>query len=158
MLCAWALVPGLASALPVVDPSGFARAVVDTTLHALGELFRPPPRSLQPRDPHQPSLEIGTPSVEDASYAPQVRRHLKRHLMVLLHCYELGLEHAPALTGTVVASFTVESSGRISAANATGPSEVSACMAGVIREIRLPPPARAPLRVSVEVTLVPALR
>lgn len=69
-----------------------------------------------------------------------IRAYVKRNVDRVTACYERALVAEPELTGEVVATFTVEPDGRVSASTATGVAAgLAACVAGAIAQIRFPP-------------------
>jgi Ca-activated chloride channel homolog len=89
-----------------------------------------------------------------------LRRYIRRRLDAIRYCYEKALVARPALHGTVTAHFTVNASGRVLGASATGlgDREVEACIVKVIESIEFPAvPDGAPTAVNYPFTLVPSV-
>jgi hypothetical protein len=88
-----------------------------------------------------PSVRIGQPqSVGDLDKAI-IRRYIKRNIQKITYCYEKQLLAKPGLEGTVSTQFFISPNGTVAQSNASGvDSEVSSCVAGVIRAIEFPKP------------------
>ena len=68
-----------------------------------------------------------------------IRRVVKREVTKIFACYELhGLPHAPR----IVVEFTIGTKGRVTfvVASGGGDKPVQACIAGVFKRMRFPPP------------------
>lgn len=70
-----------------------------------------------------------------------IRRYLRRNLQKMQYCYEKQLVTKPQLAGTVTASFTIKTDGRVAGMKATGiDADVSKCIGDVIAAIEFPKP------------------
>lgn len=85
-------------------------------------------------------VAAGQPSVNGALHEAIIRRYIKRNVRKLHDCYKQELLAKPALTGTVVATFTIASDGNVTSSTATGLEVVDACVAAVIGGIEFPKP------------------
>ena len=99
-------------------------------------------RMLLPRKPQGPSVRAGKSAVRGALDPNIIRRVIRRHLSRLRHCYEKSLISQPTLAGKVVVKFTIDPSGKVSSATATGfDPKVSSCLVRVMRSMVFPAPA-----------------
>jgi hypothetical protein len=70
-----------------------------------------------------------------------IRRYILRYRDQLSYCYEKQLLARPDLSGQVLTTFFIGTTGVVQSATATGMDpEVAGCIAGVIRTITFPPP------------------
>ena len=82
-----------------------------------------------------PSVALGQPTVGSLDTAV-IRRYIRRHLQKIRYCYEKELLARPQLHGVVTTRFSINSVGRVTAAEATGfDPAVATCVAGVIKDI-----------------------
>jgi hypothetical protein len=90
-----------------------------------------------------PTVSIGQPTIvpADSLDTAIVRRYVKRNIQKLQYCYEKELIAKPTLAGTVTTEFTILESGSVGTATASGvDTEVSNCVAGVLRGVAFPRP------------------
>jgi hypothetical protein len=68
-----------------------------------------------------------------------IRRYVKRKRARIRHCYERALLSSPNLEGVVDTKFVIATNGAVLSARASGlSSEVSSCVAGVLKSIQFP--------------------
>jgi Ca-activated chloride channel homolog len=86
-----------------------------------------------------PTVVIAQPMVMGSLDAAIIRRYIKRNTEKIRYCYEKQLLQKPALDGTVTVTFTIGTTGTVTASAATGlDPEVATCVAGVIKQIEFP--------------------
>jgi hypothetical protein len=103
--------------------------------------------------PGQPSMQrrrpirslpvrIGQPTGSGDLDKEIIRRHVRRQLPQLTHCYERQLVVDAGLRGTVIAEFQISPQGAVLSATASGMGNaaVEQCVAGVLRAIQFPRP------------------
>ncbi len=83
----------------------------------------------------------GQPSTPGALSKDVIRRVIRTKLPRFRYCYESQLMVSPNLSGTVIARFTIGTSGNVAQVTSTGmdPS-VSHCVTKTIRSLQFPPP------------------
>ncbi len=88
----------------------------------------------------EPSAD-GT-EIEGALLREVIARVVRRHLAQVQRCYEIELRADPALTARVVAHFTIDATGSVSAASADGSDDVAltTCIAAAVRTWTFPAP------------------
>lgn len=70
-----------------------------------------------------------------------IRREIKKRLADVNKCYEQAVASKPTLAGAIVAQFTIEPDGKVSAAKSSGlDDELGRCVARVIEQITFPRP------------------
>jgi len=82
-------------------------------------------------------VALGQPSVTGSLDIAIIRRYIKRNVKKIRDCYKKELAVKPALTGTVVATFTI-ADGMVTSSNATGVQVVDACVAAAIHGVEFP--------------------
>jgi hypothetical protein len=88
-----------------------------------------------------PAVRIGQPSGSGDLDKATIRRYIKRNLPKIKYCYEKELLASPGLSGTVDTQFLINPNGTVGQVNAKGVnSDVSSCVAGVIKAIEFPKP------------------
>jgi len=88
-----------------------------------------------------PALRIGAPQGSGDLDKATIRRYIKRSLPKIKYCYEKELLAAPGLSGTVDTQFLINANGTVGDVHAKGVnSDVSSCVAGVIKAIAFPKP------------------
>ena len=88
-----------------------------------------------------PTVAIGQPNVSGDLDRAIIRRYIKRNIQRIQYCYEKQLLATPGLAGTVSTRFTIQTSGLVQNATATGmDATVATCVAGVIQAIEFPHP------------------
>ena len=71
-----------------------------------------------------------------------VRRYFRHEASRIRRCYEQELKKMPGLQGTLTAKFKIQPDGAVAALSVSGMrnSELTGCVAGVIRSMRFPRP------------------
>ncbi|HMG24719.1 MAG TPA: AgmX/PglI C-terminal domain-containing protein, partial [Kofleriaceae bacterium] len=87
-----------------------------------------------------PSVVIAAPQVAGSLDPTIIRRHVRRQLEKITHCYERRRMARPTLAGTVTVRFLISGAGRVITATAVGigDPELETCIAGVIKAIEFP--------------------
>jgi hypothetical protein len=86
--------------------------------------------------------EIGKPVISNPTYDKSiVRRYIRRHLNEIGYCYEKQLLAHPNIGGEVKMTFFIAPNGAVQSSSGSGfDSEVTSCLAGVIKTIEFPAP------------------
>jgi hypothetical protein len=118
---------------PPKGPYGFA---------GIGNLPIREHRKLEPR--------VGPPTTSNPTYDRSiVRRYIRRHLNEISYCYEKQLLAHPDIGGDINATFLIGPNGTVQSSSGTGfDSEVTSCLAGVIKTIEFPPPGEGGVQVN----------
>jgi len=88
-----------------------------------------------------PTVSIGQPSSQGDLDKAIIRRYIKRNIQKIQYCYEKQLLAKPTLSGTVQTQFFITPNGTVASASGSGvDSEVSSCVADVIKSIEFPKP------------------
>ena len=88
-----------------------------------------------------PQVRIGGVTAAGKLDKNIIRRFIRRNLSRIRLCYERQLVKDPSLAGTVVAKFTIDSSGKVASSNASGlHPDVDRCVAGAIAAVVFPKP------------------
>ncbi len=97
-----------------------------------------------------PQVTIAQPVVLGSLDAAIIKRYVKRHLAKIRYCYEKALLAKPTLSGTINTQFSINASGIVVAATATGlDDEVAACVASTIKSIEFPRPVNGDTAIQV---------
>ncbi|MGE0396711.1 MAG: AgmX/PglI C-terminal domain-containing protein [Kofleriaceae bacterium] len=88
-----------------------------------------------------PSTDIGRPIIGGDLDRSIIRRYIRQNIDKISYCYEKQLLAKPGLDGTVSVQFLIAGNGSVQASSGSGlDSEVSGCVAGVIKNIKFPAP------------------
>lgn len=89
-----------------------------------------------------PTVKVG-PVDQDGGLTPAIiRRHVRRKLTRIRHCYEKELLVSSSLSGTVTTRFQISPNGTVQGVKASGlgNSKVESCVAAAIKSINFPKP------------------
>jgi len=103
------------------------------------------------------ATKFGEPAIKGELDGAIVRRYVRRNGQSITTCYEKGLDSKPGLAGTLIAAFTIDVDGKVSASTATGLKNpgVEACVADLIRATAFPKPPRGDVQVRYPITFAP---
>jgi hypothetical protein len=88
-----------------------------------------------------PSTDIGRPIIGGDLDRSIIRRYIRQNIDKISYCYEKQLLAKPGLGGTVSIQFLIAGNGSVQSSSGSGlDSEVSGCVAGVIKNIKFPAP------------------
>lgn len=89
-----------------------------------------------------PTVSTGAPSASTTGLDKAIiRRYIRRNVAKITLCYENQLLRKPKLSGTVVATFTIEKTGLVTKSTASGlDADVASCVANVIGAIEFSKP------------------
>src|SRR5262249_49373145 len=97
-----------------------------------------------------PTVALGQPEVQGDLDKAIVHRYVKRNRQKLQYCYEKELMVKPSLAGAVTVEFTIEATGDVSGAKATGiDPNVASCAKDVVASIQFPKPKTGIVKVKV---------
>lgn len=101
-----------------------------------------PQLSSRPTRDRAPRVEIKPPIVHGGLDKSIIRRHIKRKIARIQHCYERELTVNPDISGTVTTEFMVNGQGKVIYANASGigSKRLESCISGVVATVKFPKP------------------
>ena len=110
---------------------------------------------LRSREPAQPSLRWGMPTVKGELDKDIVRRVFRRHQNELRYCYEMQLTRNPKLQGLLVVKLVIDADGKVTSASSSGVhKDVEACVTNRAKTWLFPKPAKGIVTVSHPITFV----
>jgi hypothetical protein len=127
-----------------------------------GDLSGPELVALQAAEPEASAAAGGATTASATTTQPsrhEIRATVRSRLPQIRSCYERSLSERPGLRGTLVASFTIETTGRVRGdATVEGMGDapgLGECVRGEVLQLTFAPPQAGPLNVRYPVVLEP---